>query len=147
MPWVKLDDAFHGHPKAARAGLEALGLHVLAMSRCAERGPVVTFEWVAAVAGIEVARRLVAVGLWERTPDGYIIPGLRTGGHHRLKVPRWLRELVYTRDLGICQICTEPVGESFHVDHIHPVCRGGATVEQNLQLAHASCNLRKGNRV
>ena len=32
MPWAKIDDKLHGHPKAAEAGLEALGLHLLAMS-------------------------------------------------------------------------------------------------------------------
>lgn len=38
-------------------------------------------------------------------------------------------------------------GRRAGLDHIHPVARGGATVLENLQPAHPSCNLRKGARV
>lgn len=32
------------------------------------------------------------------------------------------------------------------LDHIHPRSKGGSDAETNLQLAHAICNKRRGNR-
>lgn len=31
-------------------------------------------------------------------------------------------------------------------DHIHPVSKGGGDEQDNLQIAHAICNKRKGNQ-
>jgi 5-methylcytosine-specific restriction endonuclease McrA len=45
-----------------------------------------------------------------------------------------------------CAICREPIhrlGE-VTVDHIKPLAQGGADDFDNLQLAHAACNWRKG---
>lgn len=62
---------------------------------------------------------------------------------------------VFARDGWICQICGVPVDESLvypspmskSLDHVIPLSRGGAHIEGNVQLAHLSCNLRKGARV
>jgi 5-methylcytosine-specific restriction endonuclease McrA len=55
--------------------------------------------------------------------------------------------LVYERDGGRCQSCGLPVDpHSFHIDHIVPISRGGEHSYANVQLAHASCNHRKGAR-
>jgi 5-methylcytosine-specific restriction endonuclease McrA len=46
---------------------------------------------------------------------------------------------------GICGFCRQPMnGEPAHIDHIIPICRGGAHAQENLQLTHARCNSRKG---
>lgn len=55
------------------------------------------------------------------------------------------------RDGGRCQICGKPVRarkgpRRASVDHIVPLSRGGTNDLVNLQLAHLSCNLLKGNR-
>jgi hypothetical protein len=78
MPWVKLDDKLHGHPKASKAGLEALGLHVLAMSHCGAYGQDghVAPEFVqekGGAKGLKLAERLVESGLWETNGDGWLI--------------------------------------------------------------------------
>ena len=78
MPWVKLDDSLHGHPKAAKAGLEALGLHMLAMSHCGAYGQDghVAPWFVGQKAGgkaEKLAARLVESGLWEVNGDGWFI--------------------------------------------------------------------------
>jgi hypothetical protein len=78
MPWVKLDDRLHAHPKAAKAGLEALGLHMLAMSHCGAYGQTghVAPEFVqekAGSRGTRLASRLVESGLWERNSNGWQI--------------------------------------------------------------------------
>lgn len=48
------------------------------------------------------------------------------------------------RDNGICQICHKPCLESPSIDHIKPVSKGGTHTWDNVQLAHLSCNIRKG---
>lgn len=62
---------------------------------------------------------------------------------------------IHRRDAGICALCREwvdpalpyPHPLSATVDHRVPLSRGGTHEEENLQLAHARCNLLKGNRV
>jgi 5-methylcytosine-specific restriction endonuclease McrA len=57
------------------------------------------------------------------------------------------RQAVYVRDGGICQLCGEPVSPGrMTMDHKTPLTRGGAHSLENLQLAHRSCNSRKGTR-
>ena len=55
---------------------------------------------------------------------------------------RALREKVYQRDRGICQLCGEPVkaGQLFTLDHRKPSSHGGSTTYANCRLAHKSCN-------
>lgn len=54
------------------------------------------------------------------------------------------RAIVFERDEGVCGICGEPVVGAFHVDHIIPLSKGGSHSYDNVQLAHPTCNLRKG---
>lgn len=56
---------------------------------------------------------------------------------------------VYQRDKGICGICHQPVDKDidWEVDHIVPLCKGGEDAYFNVQLAHGTCNVRKGGRV
>lgn len=62
--------------------------------------------------------------------------------------------VIYERDRGVCQLCRTRVGRSFvpphpraaTLDHIVPVDDGGSNYSSNLQLAHFSCNSRKGTR-
>lgn len=58
------------------------------------------------------------------------------------------RAAVFRRDLGICQICNEPIGANrWHIDHVIPLIRGGLHCYANVQLSHARCNLSKGTRM
>lgn len=62
---------------------------------------------------------------------------------------------VYERDEWVCGLCSLPVDRSLiypdpsspSLDHITPLSIGGHHVMGNVQLAHLSCNVRKGNRV
>ncbi len=71
--------------------------------------------------------------------------------HHtrseRAKVTPELRREVYRRYKGICQLCLEPVGSGWHLDHIRPLFLWGNTVLANVQVTHDRCNRRKGSRV
>ena len=42
--------------------------------------------------------------------------------------------------------CSAVSGETYHVDHIHPVSKGGQHHPDNIQVMHWQDNLRKGNR-
>jgi hypothetical protein len=69
--------------------------------------------------------------------------------------PLFERDLLGARDGYVCGICHLPVemlvaypDPSYgSVDHIVPVSAGGSNDLSNLQLAHLSCNLRKGGRL
>lgn len=64
-------------------------------------------------------------------------------------------EEVFIRDNGICGLCYAPVVKnalhpdpvSGTLDHVLPLSLGGAHTYGNIQLAHLSCNSRKGNRI
>ena len=65
-------------------------------------------------------------------------------------IPRGLREVVFARDHGRCQYCHLAQyghGAVFHIDHIVPRSKGGATVLTNLALQCPNCSLRKANKV
>ena len=64
-----------------------------------------------------------------------------------------VHELVFERDGWICQLCADPVDPyerrrrwRASLDHIVPLSKGGSHTYDNVQLAHAGCNSRKGNR-
>ena len=68
MSWFPVDDAFHSHPKARKAGLEALGLWTVAGSHCmAYLTDGFVAEWFVKEKprGVTLAKRLVESGLWK----------------------------------------------------------------------------------
>ena len=73
MPWFKVDDALHSHPKARRCGLDALGLWAVAGSHCMAYltdGYVEPWFIQSWPRGEELAARLVDADLWDTHPDG-----------------------------------------------------------------------------
>jgi len=48
------------------------------------------------------------------------------------------------RQRGRCYWCEKKLGDSYHVDHVNPVARGGLNGPENIVVACPSCNLRKG---
>ena len=67
-----------------------------------------------------------------------------------MTLPPRLAELVRQRALGRCEYCRmhqSLQGGTFHLEHIVPLSRGGASTEGNLALACPGCNLRKTDRV
>jgi 5-methylcytosine-specific restriction endonuclease McrA len=63
-------------------------------------------------------------------------------------------EVIYRRDRARCGLCHRrvlrrfryPHPEAATLDHIVPITKGGEHTPANVQLAHAKCNLLKGNR-
>ena len=63
----------------------------------------------------------------------------------RDEIPRWMRAAVLERDGLVCQLCGGDVAPGdVHLDHIKPWSKGGLNSVNNLQVAHSTCNLRKG---
>ena len=70
MPWFKVDDMLHAHPKARKAGLEAMGLWALAGSYCSayKLDGHVDSDWIEGQKrGRTLANRLVSAGLWHES--------------------------------------------------------------------------------
>ena len=65
------------------------------------------------------------------------------GPSARRNITPALRRAVFERDGRICRDCRTTEGP-FHLDHIFPFSKGGPTIERNLQVLCASCNLSKG---
>jgi 5-methylcytosine-specific restriction endonuclease McrA len=66
-------------------------------------------------------------------------------GRHASSNPEQIdRRLVFERDEGICGICGTLVSpESWELDHIIPLSRGGPHTFDNVQVSHRRCNRRK----
>jgi hypothetical protein len=49
---------------------------------------------------------------------------------------------------GVCPLCSEPLlPNEWEIDHRIPFCYGGGNEPANLQIAHLTCNRRKGRQV
>lgn len=58
------------------------------------------------------------------------------------------RDVLYERDDGICGICGAHVSpDSFQVDHVIPLSKGGEHSYANTRVAHPLCNNKKGARI
>lgn len=88
---------------------------------------------------------------------GAVLSGRRTSfcGHRCLRdffmLTDWqrVRDVIFARDGGICMKCGKRVSkDDYHVDHIHPVSKGGDEWElNNLELSCPRCNLSKGAKI
>jgi len=50
----------------------------------------------------------------------------------------------YNRQMGKCFYCGKKVGNSYHVDHIVPLSKGGSNGPENIAIACPTCNMSKG---
>lgn len=60
---------------------------------------------------------------------------------------QYIRQHLIAKHGMVCALCSKPIEseEELTVDHIIPRAMGATTYE-NCQLAHKTCNFRKGNR-
>ena len=68
-------------------------------------------------------------------------------------IPVWLKNAVFHRDKGRCQICwTDLTGllapvRDLHLDHMLPLAASGTNDPTNFQLLCSKCNLRKNKNI
>lgn len=79
------------------------------------------------------------------TKSARIRYGIATADRRHLQ---YIRQRLIAEHGMVCALCGKPIGSGneLTVDHIVPRTMGGATIYENCQLAHKSCNLRKGNK-
>jgi 5-methylcytosine-specific restriction endonuclease McrA len=53
----------------------------------------------------------------------------------------------YNRQMGKCFYCGKKVGNSYHVDHIVPLSKGGSNGPENIAIACPTCNMRKNAKM
>lgn len=70
----------------------------------------------------------------------------RKNSPRRPKISKKQRERIYARDGHKCVRCGEDDKEKLTLDHVTPVCRGGASTDDNLQTMCRRCNGLKGNK-
>jgi hypothetical protein len=75
MPWFRLDDSFHSHPKVIAAGNEAIGLYVRCGTHAAQHltDGFVGRETVTLYGDDNLAAALVRAKLWHRARGGWLI--------------------------------------------------------------------------
>jgi hypothetical protein len=91
--WVKIPDRLPSTPKSRRAGLGAMGLHVLAMCVCRVNlsdGVVMPHDlrYIGASPTGREVKRLVEVGLWEPIDRGWLIRDYLATNESREQVER-----------------------------------------------------------
>lgn len=76
MPWFRLEESFHHHPKVRRAGNAATGLWVRCATYSAQylTDGVVPTEVVHEYGRSREIDALMTSGLWVRNGDGFLIP-------------------------------------------------------------------------
>lgn len=94
-----------------------------------------------------------AMKRWRQTENGkrWHIMSLgqrRAMQHENGKCERIYRDVVWSRDNGICHICNKPCDiDRWHLDHIIPLSKGGTHTYDNVAVSHVTCNIRKKDKV
>jgi len=168
LPWFRVDDGFHSHPKVLATSLAARGLWVSAGSWSSGHltDGVVPDHVLAALGGTpELAAELVSAGLWKRRRNGWQfhqwdaknptkvdVEKERRKGARRQALFRngELRQAIRERDRDCCRYCGRKVrwgagqaAASGSFDHIDP---DGPNVLENLVVCCVACNSRKRDR-
>jgi len=60
------------------------------------------------------------------------------------KLSKGLAAKLFKLQNGKCPCCKQPLGNSFHLDHIQPLALGGSNTDGNIQLLRQQCNQQKG---
>lgn len=60
---------------------------------------------------------------------------------HSAHISQWVES-----EEKVCFYCDDACGDSYHVDHMYPISKGGDNTVSNMVIACPSCNLSKGDR-
>lgn len=173
MPWARVDDGFHGHPKVRRTSLAALGLWVRALSYVAhyETDGAIDEDTMLSLSSSRRGVRklmdeLLETGLLDRADDGGLrihdyldynpsreeVSARRQSDVRRQALLRdpMLRAAIRERDAGRCRYCDRIVNWKDRrsplggsYDHVDP---HGPNTMENLVVACRGCNSAKGSR-
>ena len=54
-----------------------------------------------------------------------------------------LAKRLFSLQKGLCPCCRQPLGTTYHMDHIVPLIAGGTNTDDNIQLLRNRCNQQK----
>jgi 5-methylcytosine-specific restriction endonuclease McrA len=167
VPWFRLDDSFHSHPKVIAVGNEAVGLYVRCGTYAAQHltDGFVPEDVVLLYGSAELAGALVRAKLWRRARGGWqmhdylrynptreAVENERRTNARRQALFRdaGLKAAIRQRDGDACRYCGIKVRwgkgqapDSGTYDHVDPY---GSNTLPNLVVACLSCNARKRDR-
>jgi 5-methylcytosine-specific restriction endonuclease McrA len=63
------------------------------------------------------------------------------------RLPKGTVKSIGDRQKWLCVYCNIDISSKYHVDHIHPLSKGGQHVPNNIQLTCPSCNVKKSNKL
>jgi 5-methylcytosine-specific restriction endonuclease McrA len=65
------------------------------------------------------------------------------------RAKQFIRKQLINKNGAICSLCGKLIEtmKDCTIDHIVPISKGGLTTIENCQLAHRSCNVKKGDKV
>ena len=132
---VHFDDLTEGtglHPRSVKAALSKL-----------ERAGQISISGSGAVRTIALTSEFFQTsGSWVSVRAGFT--WAKGGSKWRgTPISTQLRRQVFERDGQVCAYCGNEEGP-FHIDHRHPVAKGGKDTLSNLTVACRPCNLSKG---
>lgn len=119
--------------------------------------PIALLAWLAHIApkgwelttGLRIARFIEDVSArrgWDIHARTTLPPRQTENAEERSKLTPQLRYSVFKRDGFACRACggSAATGSVLHIDHVHPIAKGGRTERDNLQTLCSACNLGKG---
>lgn len=82
----------------------------------------------------------------KKNRDGLLVIKRRRAARQRMATGSHTADDVrdlFKKQRGKCVICHSTLGDTYHVDHIEPLGRGGGNDKRNLQLLCPDCNHQK----
>lgn len=67
----------------------------------------------------------------------------RRDAKNGLRLSRGIVKKLIELQRGKCPACGKPLHGSYHIDHIVPLAKGGTNTDDNVQLLHPRCNMKK----
>jgi 5-methylcytosine-specific restriction endonuclease McrA len=97
-------------------------------------------------------RHYASVKRWYQRPKGRQFSIAKEGRRRAQKRATQVEQVdfaaILERDGLICHICGGSVArDDVHFDHVIPLVRGGPHTEDNIHVAHSTCNSRKGAKL
>ena len=90
---------------------------------------------------------------YRKTPKGRLIQRVKTQRRHKRAQASETSftvtdvERQYQSQKGHCYYCKRKVGDTYHVDHVIPLSRGGSNGPENIVIACPDCNHSKSDKL
>ncbi|QMV32410.1 hypothetical protein 8G_00016 [Ralstonia phage Hyacinthe] len=155
----RLREYMAAYYQANREHLDALN------AAWARKNPILRAEWSRKDYHKHKPKRLSASRKWREANAEYLAAKsreYRLANPEMIRAYRWNRKArkrnaegyytgkdiakLFASQRGRCACCGCSIRSGYHIDHIHPLSKGGSNWPHNLQLLCQRCNLRKKDK-